>query len=191
MDIEAGGYNLTNLDRINVVLGKNGSGKSTLLKAVEAALNSDGQKKYITPERGGALDYEPHIEQSLTSNLQWLSETRRVNQFGQFRQQSVAQFRRLELAVFRASEKKGIANFDPYIERLNSLLDHIEVRRVDPTDRTPFIGPPELASFRGQHYRRLHRRGRFRRRTLVNVAPALCQRGRAADLLERPRRWHI
>lgn len=134
MDIDVNGYSLSRLGKLNVLLGKNGCGKSTLLKAVEAALPTEGRKKYITPERGGVLNYQPNIELNLSSDLQWLGNTRRVNQLPEFRQQSVAQFRRLELNVFRAKEAAHeVADFQPYIDRLNVLLDNIEVRRVDPT----------------------------------------------------------
>ena len=54
---------------------------------------------------------------------------RRKNQDAQFRQQSVAQYRRLELGVLRASEGREIAWFDPYVEKINGLLDNIELRR--------------------------------------------------------------
>jgi ABC-type phosphate transport system ATPase subunit len=111
MDIDTGGYRLTNLTKINVILGKNGCGKSTLLKAVERTLDADGFKKYITPERGGVLIYEPNVEQNLNSNAGWLGELRRQNQFPQFRQQSIVQFRRLELAVLRASERNRGGGF--------------------------------------------------------------------------------
>jgi predicted ATPase len=132
-DIQAGEYTLRNLKSLNVILGKNGCGKSTLLKAVDASLETDGQKAYVTPERGGILNYEANMEQNLIDR-QWLTNTRRVNQFTQFRQQSVAQFRRLELTYLRAREtEKAVANFDPYIDRLNVLLDNIEVRRIEPT----------------------------------------------------------
>jgi len=50
MDRTGSQYQLRNLDRLNVGLGKNGSGKSTLLKIVEQNLETDGQKKYVTPE---------------------------------------------------------------------------------------------------------------------------------------------
>jgi energy-coupling factor transporter ATP-binding protein EcfA2 len=44
------------------------------------------------------------------------------------------QFRRLELAVHREQEAKGHAsNFQPYVDRLNSLLDNIVIQRSDPT----------------------------------------------------------
>lgn len=134
MDISASDYELKALAKINVILGKNGCGKSTLLKAFEQSLQTEGDKKYITPERGGVLTYEPNVEQNWTANAAWLGETRRRNQARQFREQSIVQFRRLELAVLRASEQlREVGDFAPYIEQLNGLLDNIEVRRVDPS----------------------------------------------------------
>lgn len=46
-----------------MILGKNGCGKSTLLKAIENQSSGAniGKKKYVTPERGGALIYEAGI----------------------------------------------------------------------------------------------------------------------------------
>lgn len=129
-------YRLKDLSKINIVLGKNGCGKSTLLKQADSQLASAdiGKKKYVTPERGGVLTYEAGIDQNITANLTWLAESRRVNQFAQFKQQSAVQFRRLELLVLREAEAKAaVADFAPYVEKLNTLLDNIELRRIDPT----------------------------------------------------------
>ena len=123
MDRSAAQYQLKNLGRINVVLGKNGSVKSTLLKIVEQNLETEGEKRYVTPERGGTLTYEAGIDHNLTTDANWLRSSRRVNQFVQFRQQSMAQFRRLELAVLRGDEGKRVADFAPYVALLNTLLD--------------------------------------------------------------------
>ena len=131
--LEAGQYELRGLDRINVVLGKNGCGKSTLMKVVEQQLPTRGQKRYITPERAGILTYEPGIENNLANDKNWLSQSRRVNQYAQFRQQSMAQFRRLELAVLRSGEGKSVVDFNPYIDRLNGLLDNIDIERNETT----------------------------------------------------------
>jgi predicted ATPase len=60
MDIEAGGQKLSNLAKINVLLGKNGSGKSTVLRSLEQngpSLPAFGMARYITPERGGQLSH--------------------------------------------------------------------------------------------------------------------------------------
>jgi predicted ATPase len=138
MNIDAGEYKLSNLNKISIVLGKNGCGKSTLLKAVEQqapALDEWGTSRYITPERGGALVYEANIEQNVTANNEWMNQTRRVNQFAQFRQQTMVQFRRVELNILRQVDKlnkQGIIadiHFDSYLEKINSLLEYIEIRQ--------------------------------------------------------------
>lgn len=136
MDINIGEYNLLNLSCVNVILGKNGCGKSTLLKAVENQLSGDqlGSKKYVTPERGGTLTYDPNVEQSMAQNPNWMSNSRRVNQFIQFRQQTMSEFRRLEMSVYREAEAKGaVPKFAPYIAQINGLLDNIQIRSMDMT----------------------------------------------------------
>lgn len=137
MDIEAAGFKLNGLGRVSVILGKNGCGKSSLLKAVDGGL-TDGPEardsRYMPPERGGPLSFVPEMEHNLTADKSMLRGPRRVNQMPQFRQQSVAQFRRLEHKVHVDAEQRGVpADFNPYVERLNSLLDNIELRRAEPT----------------------------------------------------------
>ncbi|HKB88361.1 MAG TPA: AAA family ATPase [Patescibacteria group bacterium] len=131
------GYSLKNLSKINVVLGKNGCGKSTLLKKVENGLSSVtwGKKKYITPERGGSLVYDAGVDGNTNTNLNWLSESRRTNQFNQFRQQSVAQFKKLELLVLREIDERRRADtnykFSIFVDKINTLLDNVEIRKED------------------------------------------------------------
>jgi predicted ATPase len=136
MDISnINGYTLKNVNKINIVLGKNGSGKSTLLRQVEQGLTGQegyGKTKYITPERGGSLVYEAGIEQNLANDINWLSGQRRRNLTPNFRQQSVAQYRKLETLVLREFEQDQTkSKFDPYVAKINSLLDNIEIRRHD------------------------------------------------------------
>lgn len=142
MDISnTSGYTLKNLNKINIVLGKNGSGKSTMLRLVEQDISPKaetyGKTKYITPERGGALIYEAGVEQSLSNDINWLSGQRRRNQATGFRQQSVAQYRRLETLVLREIEKEkrqqNDYTFDIYVSKINSLLDNIEIKRHETT----------------------------------------------------------
>jgi predicted ATPase len=130
-------YQLNNMGKINIVLGKNGCGKSTLLKKIDENICQNpayGIVKYITPERGGNLVYEASIEQNIANNERWLSDTRRVNRVENFRQQSVAQFRNLELLFLREMEKNpSLRNdhshtFDKLYNKLNQLLDNIEIR---------------------------------------------------------------
>lgn len=145
MDIEnVNGYTLRNLNRINFLLGKNGCGKSTLLKRVEEGTKGQpgyGATKYITPERGGHLKYEPGVENNMANDENWMPSSRRVNQFRQFRQQSVAQYRKLETLVLRELEQTPELRqnleftFDTYVDEINSLLDNIEIRRHESTFR--------------------------------------------------------
>lgn len=138
------GYNLRGLNRKNILLGKNGCGKSRLLRLSEQALRGRGDVgavRYLSPERGGMLQYEPNIEQNLTANVTWLAETRRHNQAAQFRQQSAAQYRRLELLTLREIEQTPAlradlnVRFDRTVDRINTLLDRIYLERADPAFR--------------------------------------------------------
>lgn len=142
MDItNVSGYTLRNLNKINIVLGKNGCGKSILLRQVEQNLvsrdQSFGKTRYITPERGGALTYEPGVEQNLIASTTWLSDDRRRNQSEWFRKQSVAQYRKLETLVLREIEKEKRDDrdytFDLYVSKINALLENIEISRQDTT----------------------------------------------------------
>lgn len=142
MDItHISGYTLRNLNKINIVLGKNGCGKSIMFRLVEQGLSSQlqtyGKTKYITPERGGSLIYEAGIEQNLTKNLNWLPGDRRKNQTTYFKQQSVAQYKKLETFVLREIEGGRRQDygytFDIYVSKINSLLDNIEIKRADTT----------------------------------------------------------
>ncbi len=141
-------YTLKNLNKINIILGKNGCGKSIMLRTIEQNIISQneniGKSKYITPERGGALAYEAGVEQSLTTNINWLPTQRRKNQSVNFRQQSVSQFRKLETLVLRKLETSILngnstpkelqdRTFNSYVEKINTLLDNIEIRRHDIT----------------------------------------------------------
>lgn len=152
MDLDSGEYSLKSLSTLNVIVGKNGCGKSTLLKHFESNPGIDAQTKYVTPERGGALSYNAGVEQNMVNDVNWMKSQRRKNQDTQFRQQTVAQYRRLELGVLREMEGKAIADFTPYIEKINKLLDNIEMRREDPTfnlysrDTGTKISPENLSS---------------------------------------------
>lgn len=142
--LDVNGYCLRGLAAKNVLLGKNGCGKSRLLKQLEQGLRSReavGVVRYLSPERGGVLQYEPGVEHNITSNTLWLAETRRQNQAQNFRQQSAAQFRRLELLFLRELERSPAVRsnhsvvFDQIVDRVNGLLDRVRIDRGDPSFR--------------------------------------------------------
>ena len=121
--------------RFTILLGKNGSGKSTLLRQLDA--RADLVTRYITPERGGMLKYEPGIDNNIYSNPQWLNETRRQNRTENFRQQSAAQFRNLEILFLRELEASDALRhdtthkFDRILAELNDYLPAIKLTRSD------------------------------------------------------------
>jgi ABC-type branched-subunit amino acid transport system ATPase component len=126
---------LVNAAKFTVLIGKNGAGKSTLLRTLNA-----GEKphiKYISPERGGTLKYDPNVDNNISSSEGWLKQTRQTNRFEQFRQQSAAQFRNLETAVLREIEKVAdkradpTYTFDAILEQINELLPAIRMVRND------------------------------------------------------------
>lgn len=126
---------LLNNKRITVLIGKNGCGKSTLLRQVDQRANLE--TKYISPERGGTLKYDPTVDNQISSDNNWLPRTRRQNQFERFREQSAAQFRNLETAILREIEKDEETRrdlsytFDTILNSINELLPEIKLVRSD------------------------------------------------------------
>lgn len=132
------GYNLHNLGKVNIILGKNGCGKSTALKAIDVAVRTDpGFYKYLSPERGGNLLHDPNLENTITNNATYLDNQLRKNQYPQFKEQSVLQYRKLENLTLKEIEKTvALRNdhtytFDTVVNKINTLLSNIEVRRTD------------------------------------------------------------
>lgn len=137
MDIDCSGFKLIEIDKFNIILGKNGCGKSFLLKAIDAQIVNNGFSKvrYISPQRGGYLRYEPNIEQNLANSPGWLEQVRRNNQSENFKQQSTTLFRQLEILFLRELETDHVKpgymprNFDETVNRINSLLDRVKIER--------------------------------------------------------------
>jgi ABC-type multidrug transport system ATPase subunit len=147
--------------RINVLMGKNGSGKSTLLRQLRRSLPSE-RVKYITPERGGAMKYEPGMDHQIRENRNhYLGEERAKNQKTDFRSQSAALFNEL-LSNFMQSvhdkpQLRSNANFtfeSIVLSKINALLDNLEIRRgggarifiVTSRDTGEEVGPEQMSS---------------------------------------------
>jgi len=137
MDLTGKGVDLIGLSKINVLLGKNGSGKSSLLKRVEQGYTGNGVKEinYITPERGGFLNYDTGVENSRQNNPGSIRSQKRNNQWSQFKNNSVSQYRLLEIVTLREIEanhhlRQNLAySFDSIIGKINSLLTNIKITR--------------------------------------------------------------
>jgi ABC-type branched-subunit amino acid transport system ATPase component len=74
---------------VTVLFGKNGSGKSSFMRKFFEANREEGVH-YVSPERGGQLQYEPNIAQ-VEMDPQQRGRTRTSNNFnGSYRQESIA-----------------------------------------------------------------------------------------------------
>jgi len=128
--------NLIEEARFTVLLGKNGAGKSTILRSFSDT--TDVNIKYISPERGGKLKYDPQVDSKIESNENWMRLTRQNNRFEQFREQSTAQFRTLELLMLREIElipnirNDSSKNFQSIaIDTINDLLFAVNLVRTN------------------------------------------------------------
>ena len=137
MDLEFFDYKISNAEKINTILGKNGSGKSTFLTKMESSFANDQTKnfKYITPERAGTLRYEPNVERSIEQDINYLSNDRRKNQTVQFKQQSISQYRKLQLLYYQELDDNMEQRRDEnhtfektILGKINSLLENIEIK---------------------------------------------------------------
>jgi predicted ATPase len=132
MDIlEIENFSLKNLEKINILMGKNGCGKSTILRLLDKKLNTNdeyGHVKYISPERGGYLNYNPGIEQQIFESAN-LRNDRSNNQVGNFKLQTVAQYRNLETLNLRKYQKDNSQpKFEVIITKINKLLDNLKIK---------------------------------------------------------------
>jgi len=130
---------LKGLTQINIILGKNGSGKSILLRDIEKSFkdNNDYEISYVTPERGGTLIYSAGIEQNASQNKDWANDVKRKNQWTQFKEYSITQFRKLELIGLRELEgnmdlrKDPSYSFNSVVDTINELLPNINIKRSE------------------------------------------------------------
>lgn len=128
-------FELIEKARFTVLLGKNGAGKSTLLRKLDGT--NGHTVKYVSPERGGTLKYDPNVDNIIFTNTNWLRDSRQRNRSEQFRQQSAAQFRSLEMLILREIEKDPqkrqdpTYSFDIVLAQINALLPAINLFRSD------------------------------------------------------------
>lgn len=133
-----GGFSLTNIGQINVILGKNGCGKSSFLRFLDQnyknAIQEVGIVKYLSPERGGRLVSDSSVFDALQNDTNWGPHNRRQNRVDSFRQMSMAEFKILETLVLRTIEsdratRDSAFTFEDTINQINGLLDNVKLVR--------------------------------------------------------------
>ena len=129
-------YELKNLSKINIILGKNGCGKSTILREIAGCSLDKTLIKYITPQRGGELSFESGIEQTMLNNIGWLDQTRKNNHSTNFKQQTIAQYKNLVFNIYQEFHDNTLGGKDAiafahYLNMINELLDEIIIIKPD------------------------------------------------------------
>ena len=132
--LQNGGYTVSGLSKLNLVIGRNGCGKSTFLRALDDKKLADFKNvRYVTPERAGSLTFEGGIESAIRTNENWLSGQRKKNQSNNFKQQSVSIFSKLRTNILQLFHDTRSEEYrlEPVMDSINALLDHVEIRLSD------------------------------------------------------------
>ncbi|MDC7788221.1 AAA family ATPase [Rhodoplanes sp. TEM] len=153
---------LTNLNNINVIMGRNGAGKSRFLRDIEEMTSRNNQRfyvRYVSPERAGTFKRNGSVITNMTSNPNWLRESRATNQSSDFKAASAMLFREAETLYLRrlASTPEirlnQTRNFETdRLSKVNQLLTNIslEMGKTDLEFRSladgQVIRPEEISS---------------------------------------------
>jgi len=129
---------LENPGSITVIVGRNGSGKSRFLRDLtfEFQNNLDYYVSYVSPERGGSFSREAGIDQAISTDPNWMPQSRNKNQAGEFKTSSASLLMQLENALGRKLDIDLVLRADisktfqsEYIDKLNALLLNIRLVR--------------------------------------------------------------
>jgi ABC-type branched-subunit amino acid transport system ATPase component len=128
---------LIGLNNINVIMGRNGAGKSRFLRDIEDVTSRSKQLyyvRYVSPERAGSFQRDGNVLTNMSSNPDWLRQTRAVNQASNFKAASAMLFREAEVLYLRRLASTPEIRMDPTrnfaVDRLgkvNQLLTNIEL----------------------------------------------------------------
>lgn len=128
---------LTNMNNINVIMGRNGAGKSRFLRDIENIVRgrTDVNVRYVCPERAGSFSLNGNILTAINSDPNWLRNARLANQSGNFKETSAVLFREVELLYLRNLEKTPNVrqnlerNFEvDRISKINALLTNVSLK---------------------------------------------------------------
>jgi ABC-type branched-subunit amino acid transport system ATPase component len=128
---------LTNLNNINVIMGRNGAGKSRFLRDIEEMTSRSKQLfyvRYVSPERAGSFKRDGNVLTNMSNNPDWLRNSRAVNQASNFKAASAMLFREAETLYLRRLASTPEIRMDPMrnfetdrLGKVNQLLTNIEL----------------------------------------------------------------
>lgn len=128
---------LTNLNNINIVMGRNGAGKSRFLRDIEQAASRDSQRfyvRYVSPERAGSFKRDGNVLTNMSNDSTWLRQVRAVNQASNFKAASAMLFREAETLYLRRLAATPEIRMDPTrnfqtdrLNKVNQLLTNISL----------------------------------------------------------------
>jgi ABC-type nitrate/sulfonate/bicarbonate transport system ATPase subunit len=139
-DLHFSNKKASNLNLINILLGRNGVGKSTYLREIDAAYSrhEEFNSVYISPERSGSFKREGHIITNIENNISWLSDDRRKNQTNNFKAGSAHRLREAETIYLRRLQDDPVVRLDPSrnfksdcLDKINRLLSNISIVQED------------------------------------------------------------
>jgi len=128
---------LTNLNNINIIMGRNGAGKSRFLRDIESVSAQDNQSfyvRYVSPERAGSFKRDGNILTNMSNDPNWLRHTRAVNQARDFKAASAMLFREAETLYLRRLASTPAIRSDPSrnfatdrLSKINFLLTNVSL----------------------------------------------------------------
>ena len=128
---------LTDLNNINVILGRNGAGKSRFLRDIEAKASENKDLlyfRYVSPERAGSFKVDGNILTTMSDNPEWLRNVRSVNQASNFKGASAVLLREAEVIYLRRLAKLPEIRMDATrtfesdrLTKINQLLTNISL----------------------------------------------------------------
>lgn len=128
---------LTNLNNINIIMGRNGAGKSRFLRDIEELTSQSKQLfyiRYVSPERAGSFKRDGNVLTNMSNSPDWLRQTRAVNQAGNFKAASAMLFREAETLYLRRLAKTPAIRMDSTrnfetdrLSKVNQLLTNISL----------------------------------------------------------------
>lgn len=128
---------LTNLNNINVIMGRNGAGKSRFLRDIDQITSQNTQLynvRYVSPERAGSFKRDGNVLTNMSNDPTWLRQVRSVNQARDFKAASAMLFREAETLYLRRLANTPEIRMDPTrnfeadrLSKVNQLLTNISL----------------------------------------------------------------